>query len=310
MKIVIPDSFDLLESDRQQLEAMGAEIYDDIPDSEQVVIERIADADAIAVGWVDITQAVIEQSPQLKYIIVAAVGYDQIDLAAANARGIPVINCPTHNSRAVAEYTIGLMLAVTRQIGAAQNAIAQGKWNPRAHCGLELRGRRLVLLGHGHIGQQVAQLAKAFGMTVDWTDSRTPAAELDRLIASADILSLHLPLNEQTRQLLDARRIGLMQTHAYLINTARGDIVDQAALLDALQQGQIAGAALDVFASEPATGAPPQIEAFLELENAIATPHIAYNTAETTDRLGKELIANLEACLSGEPINVVNQPRG
>ncbi|NJL23619.1 MAG: dihydrofolate reductase, partial [Leptolyngbyaceae cyanobacterium SM1_3_5] len=156
-------------------------------------------------------------------------------------------------------------------------------------------------------GSRVARLAEAIGMQVEFVNSRSSAAEIDRLISTCDILSLHLPATAQSRHLVDERRLNLMKPTAYLINTARGAIVDQAALLKLLQQKRIAGAALDVFEDEPIAGTPnAEIQALVRLENVVATPHNAYNSEETAVNLGQELLAVIRACIAGAPINVVN----
>ncbi|MGJ3246081.1 MAG: NAD(P)-dependent oxidoreductase [Elainellaceae cyanobacterium] len=307
MNIVITDYIDLLEADWETLRTLGdVTVYEDIPQTESDIIRRIAKAELITVSWIDITAPIIHNSPHLKYIVVPAVGYDQIDLQAAQKRGIRIINCPRHNALAVAEYTIGLMFAVTRHIIAAHRSIQHNSWNPHRYQGVELRGKHLVLIGYGNTGRQVAQLAQGLGMSMDWASSNTSPEQLDQLIASADILSLHLPLTPSTHHLLDARRLTLMKSSAYLINTARGAIVDQQALIKALKQQRIAGAALDVFDNEPITDGPnAQIIELSTLPTVVATPHIAYNTQESTARLGQELIANIKACLQGKPINMV-----
>lgn len=307
MNIVITDYVDLLEADWKTLNGLGdVTVYEDVPQTESDIIRRIAKAELITVSWVDITAPILHNSPNLKYIVVPAVGYDQIDVLAAQERGIRVINCPQHNAHAVAEYTIGLMFAVTRHIIAAHRSIQHNSWNPHRYQGVELRGKHLVLIGYGNTGRQVAQLTQGLGMSVDWASSNTSPERLDQLIASADILSLHLPLTPSTHHLLDARRLALMKSSAYLINTARGAIVDQEALIKVLKYQKIAGAALDVFDNEPITDGPnAQIMELSTLPTVVATPHIAYNTYEATARLGQELIANIKACLQGQPINVV-----
>lgn len=309
MKIVFPDVIDLLERDRQRIQALGdVTFYEDLPEDEAEVLRRIQGAEAIAPSWIDVTADLLSQVAALRYIVVPAVGYDQVDVAAASAAGIAVINCPTHNALAVAEYTMGLIFAVTRGILTANRNLLSGEWNPRVYKGMEVQGKTLVMIGYGTIGRAVERLATTLGMQVQWATSRTAPEDLDCLIASADILSLHLPLTPQTRHLLDERRLNLMKPSAYLINTARGAIVDQQALLRSLQERRIAGAALDVFENEPVTGKPSaEILALSQLENVVATPHIAYNSHETVVRLGEELVQNLQACIKGNPINVVNR---
>lgn len=308
MNIVLVDNLELGEQHISQLKQLGeVTIYRGVTDDEQEIIERIINAELITASWVYITEEIIKRSPTLKYIVVPAVGSDRIDISAATAAGIKVINCPTHNAAAVAEYTLGLMLAVTRRIVEANRDLNKGNWNPERYTGTELRGKQLTLIGYGSSGRLVASLAQGFGMQVRHANSQTPPHQLDELIASADMISLHLPLTPQSRHLIDARRLKLMKKGTYLINTSRGAIVDQKALLGALQNRDIAGAALDVYENEPVAGNPtPEMMQLLQLDNVVATPHIAYNTEEMTIRLGEELIANIEACLAGNPVNVVN----
>jgi phosphoglycerate dehydrogenase-like enzyme len=186
-------------------------------------------------------------------------------------------------------------------------SLQNGAWQPWLFQGTEVQGKTLGLIGYGGTGRAVEKLAIALGMTVIHARSKTPPDQLDQLISTADIISLHLPLTPQSKYLMDERRIGLMKPTAYLINTARGAIVDPHALLAALKENRIAGAALDVFENEPIGSEPDAaILELARLENAIATPHIAYNTLETMIRLGDELMNNIQACLQGHPINVVN----
>jgi len=308
MKIVFPDHIDLIEEHEIRLKKLGeVAIYKDIPDEEDEIIQRIAGAELITAAWVNITHNIIKNTSTLKYIVVPGVGYDAIDISAANTAGIKVINCPTHNTLAVAEYSICLIFAVTRKIVAANLDLKNGNWHTQAYIGTELSGKKLCLIGYGSIGRKVAQLATSLGMDVSHANSKTPAEQLDELIANADILSLHLPFTQQLKYLIDERRLNLMKKTAYLINTARGAIVDPKALLSALQEERIAGAALDVFVDEPVTGYPnEEIQQLAQLHNVVATPHIAYNTKESRVKLGEELIANIQACISSRPINVVN----
>ena len=308
MKIVLPDYVDLTEKHKTQIKKLGeVTIYNDIPDREEEIINRIAGAELISAAWVNITESVIKSNSSLEYIIVPGVGYDAIDIKAATEAGIKVLNCPTHNTSAVAEYTICLILAVTKKIVAAHNNLKNGNWNTVAYMGTELNGKKLSLIGYGNIGRKVAQLAASFGMEVSHANSETPPRQLDELISNADILSLHLPFKKQSKYLIDERRLNLMKKSAYLVNTARGAIVDQKALLTALKERRIAGAALDVFENEPITGSPSEkIIQLTQLDNVVATPHIAFNTEESAIRLGEEMIANIQACINGSPINVVN----
>lgn len=308
MKLVFPDYIEMLEQDIHRVKTLvDVEVYTDVPTSEAKMVQRIEAADFIVPSVSDVTASMLRQTPRLKYIIVPGIGYDQIDVKAATAAGIRVMNCPTHNVAAVAEYTMGLIFAITRKIVEANDGLRSGHWNPWQFQGTEIRGKTLGLIGYGGIGQAVEQLAIALGMTVIHANSTTPPDQLDQLIAASDILSLHLPLTRHSAYLLDQRRLGLMKPTAYLINTARGAIVEPQALLSALRDNRIAGAALDVFENEPISGKPDATSLELaNLNNVVATPHIAYNTMETMLRLGEELMGNIRACLNGEPINVVN----
>lgn len=308
MKIVLPDYIYIPETAYQQIESLGnVSLYRDIPESDAEVVRRISGAEIITAAWVEINADIIQKTPSLKYIIVPGVGYDAIDVKAASQAGIQVLNCPTHNSDAVAEYTITLILALTKKLLPAHHSLQAGNWQTLNFVGTELSSKKLVLVGYGNIGKRVEKLAQAFDMEVSHTDSKTSPEELDRLIESADILSLHLPATPKTHHLIDARRLSLMKPSAYLINTARGAVIEQSALFKVLKEQRIAGAALDVFENEPVGGKPnADIQELANLENVIATPHIAYNTEEAGMKLGEELIANLQSCLQGQPINVVN----
>lgn len=313
MKIVFSDYVDLVYVDLAETylnklkDLAEVTIYQDIPATESEIVKRISGAEIITVGWINITDSIIKSSPSLKYIIVSGVGYDNVDLATATAAGIKVINSPKHNTLAVAEYTMALILNVTKQIAAANISLKNGSWNTQHYLGIELNGKNLGLIGYGNIAQRVAKFATTFGMNVSYANSQTPASAVDQLIAKADILSLHLPITKQSKHLIDERRLNLMKKSAYLINTARGSIVDQKALLKALTTGRIAGAALDVFENEPLSAKPStEIIQLSQLNNVVATPHIAYNTEETAVRLSEELLENILACIKGSPINIVN----
>jgi phosphoglycerate dehydrogenase-like enzyme len=308
MKIVLPDPIDIPAIDQDKLKSLAeVTVYDDVVNDEAVIIDRIQGAELITAAWVDISERIIQSSPSLRYIVVPGVGYDNIDTQSATAAGIQVINCPTHNTAAVAEYTIALIFAITRRMFAASQSLRAGAWQTERFKGAELRGKKLGLIGYGGIGRQVEKLAIALDMKVSHATSQTSPEAIDQLIADVDILSLHLPLTPKTQYLIDQRRLNLMQPSAYLINTARGAIVDPQALLTTLKQNRIAGAALDVFENEPVGATPnPTIIELAQLDQVIATPHIAYNTNEAAANLGQELIQNITACIQGHPINVVN----
>lgn len=307
MKIVIADVIGIPQAIKDELRKLGATVHDDRPDNKDEVIERMKDAEIITANYVAIDKEVIDAAAHLKYIIVPAVGYDWVDHEYATVKGIKVINCPTYVSLAVAEHTIALMLALARRLLESNADFKRGKWDPNYYAGFELAGKKLGLVGYGNIGENVERLAKGLGMQVNHTDSQSSDSELDALIRESDVICLCLPLNKATRHLIDARRLSLLKKDAYLINVARGAIVDQKALIKALKNNQFAGAGLDVYDGEPLVGEPSQeIMELINLPNVVATPHIAYNTNGALERLGQEIFDNIQACLNGEPKNVVN----
>ena len=226
-------------------------------------------------GQVD--ESVIAASPHLRVIAKHGTGVDNIDLDAAARRGIPVLRALGANARSVAEHTIALALALLKDLGRLDRAVKGGEWPKAGYVGRDLAGARLGLIGFGAIGREVATLARALGMTVSVFDpyaAKLPPdvvreTDLDAMLATADIVSLHCPLTTETRHLINAERLGRMQPGAFLVNTARGDIVDEAALIEALRNGTIAGAGLDSFAAEP----PAKDNPLWSFPNIIVTPH-------------------------------------
>jgi len=275
----------------------------------------IADADAIVVrSATKVTAALINAAPRLRAIARAGTGVDNVDVPAASARGIVVMNAPGASSISVAELTMGLLLSLARHMPGADAAMKQGKWEKKKFQGSELRGKTLGLVGLGRIGQEVARRATAFEMRIIAFDPFLPpqaAADLDvelvaldDLFAQADYVSLHMPSTPQTRNLVNAERLANAKKGLRLVNTARGDLVDEAALADAIESGQVAGAALDVFVKEPTVDHRLQ-----NLPQVVATPHIAASTAEGQELVGVETAAALRDFLrDGVVRNAVNVP--
>ena len=254
--------------------------------SEDELLAIIPDYEAIVVrSATQVTRDVIEHGYNLKVIARAGAGLDNIDTAAATEHGVEVVNSPDANTLAVAEHTLGLLLALARRLPRADVSLKAGEWAKKQLLGSGLAGKTLGIVGFGRIGRQVALRAEAFGMRVLVNQRRaTPELNLDanvepvgleELLERADFVSLHVPLNDQTRGLIGAEQLALMKPTAYLINTARGGVVDEDALLEALNSDQIAGAALDVFNQEPPAGS-----ALVQHERVIATPHIAASTED------------------------------
>jgi glyoxylate reductase len=267
--------------------------------------ERIAGTDAVVCVSTDrIDAPVIDAAPHLKVIATVAVGYDNIDVAHAASRGIVVTNTPDVLTESVADFTWALILAITRRLAEGERLVRRGEWKGWALdllLGTELRGKQLGLVGVGRIGRAVAARAPAFGMRVAFTARREPdgvgeAMSLDRLLLTSDIVSLHVPLTADTRHLIDRRALTRMKRSAYLINTARGPVVDEEALAWALQQHLLAGAALDVYEHEPAVH--PDL---LKLDNVLLVPHLASATTETRTAMADLAVENVLAVLAGRP---------
>ena len=255
--------------------------------------------------------AVLDAGPGLRIVANIAVGFDNIDLAAARARGVIVTNTPDVLTEATADLTWGLILAVTRRIPEGERLLRRGKWAGWAldfMLGSDLRGKQLGIIGLGRIGRAVAARAGAFGMRVAFT-TLEPGADgggaadpgwarlsLDELLTSSDVVSLHVPLTPATRHLVDRRVILRMKRRAYLVNTSRGPVVDEAALAWALREGLIAGAALDVYEQEPRVH--PDL---LGLENVVLAPHLGSATVETRTAMADLAARNVLAVLSGSP---------
>jgi D-3-phosphoglycerate dehydrogenase len=313
MKIVVAD--DLPASALELLRAEGWTVDARTGRTPDQLAGDLADADALVVrSATKITAPIIAAAPRLRVIARAGTGVDNVDVAAASARGIVVMNAPGANSISVAELAVGLMLALARHLPAADAAMKQGKWEKKKFLGEELREKTLGLAGLGRIGQEVARRAAAFGMRIIAHDpfiAEQVAADLgvelvsiDDLFARADYVSLHMPSNEKTRHLLDAERLARARKGIRIINTARGDLIDEAALADAIESGHVAGAALDVFESEPP--ADPRLQ---KLPQVVATPHIAASTREGQEQVGVETAAAMRDFLKDGIIrNAVNFP--
>ncbi|CDG83545.1 D-2-hydroxyacid dehydrogenase [Janthinobacterium agaricidamnosum] len=276
---------------------------------------RLAGATIAITNKVPLRASDLERLPHLKMIAVAATGTDAIDLAACRARGIVVSNIRDYSRASVPEHTLALMLALRRRLLEYRADIEAGLWQKSerfclfGHPVQDLAGSRLGLAGYGALGKAVAQLARAFGMQVI-VYSRSKVADAgitqvawDELLETSDVLSLHLPLNQQTRNMIGAQELGRMKPNALLINTARGGLVDEAALAMALRDGVIAGAGFDVLSSEP----PPADHVLLNLRlpNFILTPHTAWASGQAMQTLADQLIDNLEAFAAGAPRNLV-----
>ena len=272
------------------------------------VSEAVAEADFVLVATTRLTAEAIGQASRLRLIQHQGVGYDTIDLAAARARGVPVAICPAGTSIGVAEHVFLLLLAVYKRLLEADASLRRGEWLQWAlrPTSFEIAGKTIGLVGLGRIGREVATRARAFAAEVVYFDSVRPdlATErelgvsflpLDELLAVADVISLHVPLTPETRHLIDTAALAKMRPTAVLINTARGLLVDEAALADALRANRILGAGLDVFATEP----PPNDHPLFVLPNAVVTPHIAAGTADALRAKMDACFANMRRVVAG-----------
>jgi glyoxylate reductase len=240
--------------------------------------------------------SLIETAPDLAIVANIAVGYDNIDVASVKARGVVVTNTPDVLTEATAELTWALILAVTRRIGEGERLVRRGEWRGWAldfMLGMELRGKQLGLIGRGRIGRAVAAKAAAFGMTPVFAKHDM---SLDELLVSSDVVSIHTPGTPQTRHMIDRRALARMKRSAYLVNTARGTIIDEEALVWALGEHLIAGAALDVFEKEPVVH-----PGLLTLENVVLVPHLGSATRETRTAMADLAVSNVLAVLDGRP---------
>lgn len=313
MKIIFPEHLDNLSHEHlQKLKQFGDVLfYDDIPRDEEELIKRLDKAQITALKWVNMSEKAIDELPKLRYLIALSAGYGHLPFKAMREHHVAGINCPTHNSLAVAEHTISMLFALLKNIVESQTVLRDGLWKktPYDYLGTEVHGKTLCVIGNGNIGSKVAALAKGLGMHIESINSKTSPEDFDMLIQKSDFVSLNLSYSEKTHHLFDKNRLQQMKKGAILINTSRGLIVDQQALFEILQTGHLGGAALDVFENEPVftTTLPKEIQQLALLPNVIATPHIAYNTKEAAWRLGEELIANIKAIFDGKPINVVTQ---
>ncbi len=253
------------------------------------LLAKVEGYDAVVVrSRTKVDAEVIARATRLRIIARPGTGLDNIDLRAANARGVEVVNSPEALVEAVAEHVVGLMLAVARSIPAADASMKSGVWDKQRFVGTELKGKTLGIAGLGRIGRRVAEIARALGLSLLGYDvievpQETLAAlgcrmvDLDSLFASSDFITLHVPLTSETRHMVDTRRISLMKRSAVIINTSRGEVIDEAALVKALEAGEIGGAALDVFEHEPPG---PEI---VSASNIITTPHIGGQTKDAQD---------------------------
>lgn len=318
MKIVILDGFALNPGDLSwgAIRALGdVTVYDQTVGQEEI-IRRIGDAEIIIPNKTPITEEVLEACPNVRCICVTATGYNIVDCRAAARRGIPVCNVPGYGTAAVSQFTIGLLLELCHRIGYHDREVHAGRWSKcPTFCfwdtpQTELAGKTMGIIGFGSIGRAVGRIAVALGMKVlAYSRSTCPEGEeigeyveLDRLLRESDVVSLHCPLFPETEGIINAAAIEKMKDGVILLNTARGQLVDEGALAAALQSGKVRGAAVDVVSKEPMDPENPLLTA----PNCIITPHMAWAQGEARQRIIDITADNIRAFLAGAPEHVVN----
>lgn len=280
------------------------------------VRERIGDARCVIVNKVVLDRNLLADCPDLELICVVATGTNNIDLKAAAEQGITVVNCRGYGTASLSQHVLTLILALTRNLLPFVEAVRAGRWQAAEQFCLldypigELEGRTLLIVGHGELGGAVARLAELLGMQVQIAErpgmatARAGRVLLADALPKADVISLHCPLTDETRNLIDAGALARMKPSALLINTARGGIVDEQALADALRRGQIAGAGIDVLSAEPPREGNPLLAP--DIPNLLVTPHCAWGSRTARQRVVDQTVENIEAWRRGEPVRVVN----
>ena len=318
MKIVILDGYALNPGDLDYgcLKQFGEVSVYDRTDSEEEAVRRIGDAEILLLNKFPVTESLLEKCPSLRLICVQATGYNVVDCLAAQKRNIPVCNVPCYGTDAVAQFTMALLLEICHQIGHHDRLVHQGKWcDSKIFCfwdtpQMELAGKTLGIIGFGRIGQAVGRIAKAFGMQVI-AHSRTEYPQgaeiaqyvsLDELYAQADVISLHCPQLPETSRMINRESISKMKDGVILLNTSRGGLMEEKEVADALEQGKICYAAVDVVSEEPMKRHNPLLSA----PNCIITPHMAWAPVESRQRLLDCVVENISMWCNGQPQNVVN----
>ena len=320
MKIVILDGYTENPGDLSwdALAALGElTVYDrSSRTDQQEAIDRIGDAEIVITNKTPITRAVLDACPSVRFIGVLATGYNVVDTACARERGIPVSNVPAYGTAAVGQFTIALLLEICHHVAHHSETVFAGKWE---HCPdfcywdyplIELDGKTMGIIGFGRIGQATGRIARALGMRVLATGSRPcPEGEaiaeytdLDTLLANSDVIALHCPLFPETAGIINRETIAKMKDGVILLNSARGGLVVEQDLADALNSGKVAAAGLDVVSTEPIQGDNPLLKA----KNCIITPHIAWGSKESRQRIMDCTVKIVQAFLAGKPVNTVN----
>lgn len=317
MNIVVLDGFTLNPGDLSwnSFNQLGSVTVHDRT-SPELIVERSRDAEIILTNKTVLSRDTIARLPKLKYVGVLATGFNVVDIVAAKERKIPVTNVPGYGTQSVAQFTFALLLELAHRVGHHANTVRAGRWTRSPDfCYwdfplVELHGQTFGVIGFGQIGRAAARLAEAFGMNVLVHSRSRPAdlpahyrfVTLEELLTGSDVVSLHCPLTPENKGFINASRLALMKPAAFLLNTSRGPLLDERAVADALNEGRLAGAAVDVLSTEP----PPGDNPLLSAKNCLVTPHIAWATHAARARLMDVAVENVRAFLDGKPQNVVN----
>ncbi|WP_422484968.1 D-2-hydroxyacid dehydrogenase [Gudongella sp. DL1XJH-153] len=324
MKIVVLDGYTLNPGDLswKEFEKYGeVNVYDrtsyDV-NNKELIIDRGKDADVILLNKTPLSREMMDQMPKLKYIGVLATGYNIVDIEAANDKNIIVTNIPTYGTTAVAQMAFALLLEICHHVGEHSEAVFKGEWSNNEdwcfwnHPLIELAGKTIGIVGYGRIGQNVGKIAQAFDMKVltndkypikDLENENLKYVELDELYANSDVISLHCPLFDSNKGMINKNSIAKMKDGVIILNNSRGGLINESDLLEALDSGKVYYAGLDVVSSEPIKEDNPLLKA----SNAFITPHISWAPKESRSRLMNISIDNFKAYMSGEPVNVVNR---
>ena len=320
MKIVVLDGYTLNPGDLnwEGIKQFGdLSVFDRTPYNDTDIIKNIGDAQIVFTNKTPINSSILKKTPNLKYIGVLATGFNVVDIEFAKKNNITVTNVPNYSSTAVAQFTLALLLEMCHHVGAHSTAVKNGDWSKNKDFSfwnyplIELSGKTLGIIGFGKIGRATAKISQAFGLKIkvynrtvykEFENDTLKFVTFEELLKTSDIICLHCPLTKETENFINSSSIAKMKVGAMIINTSRGPLINETDLANALNEGKLSGAALDVISKEPMEKDNPLLNA----KNCIVTPHIAWAPKEARTRLMQTTVENLEAFLNGKPINVVN----
>jgi len=282
-------------------------LTDLIPSNRKQILDMSSDYDTIVSRFTRIDRELIDSFKKLKFIILASTNYNWVDLEYARMKGVIVMNCPKFNSISVSEFCFASLLCLTRNIISSTKNIKQGYWNYGGVEGIGLSRKNAVIIGRGNIGTQLFKICGGFGMTTNFIHTKTPEKDISILLGKADYLFVAIRLHEKTYHYLNKEKLCKLNRDCILVNVSQGEIIDQTYLIEILRNKKIRGACLDCFQGEPFNEPTEEIKQLSKLDNVLLTPHMAWNTKESRSDFTDELLEVINACLSGNPINVLNK---